>query len=245
MTKRIFAILTALLLLCTAMISASASSRGFVIDEENLFSESTVEKLDEKAQKLTSKYDCNVFIITYEDENIYSSIESVANMYLDMNPDTILLLISKSMGKYSISADGYGEEVLTESGREYIDEKISPDLKDGKFDEAAEEFLEIAEKYLDYYDANGKVYMPFRITWVITAVVIGVIIAFIAVFIMKGQLKSVRFEPAAKNYLVDGSFNLTLSRDIFLYSTVRRTAKPKSNSSSSSGGSRGHTSGSL
>jgi hypothetical protein len=53
------------------------------------------------------------------------------------------------------------------------------------------------------------------------------------------------FKRAAKNYLVDGSFNLTLSRDIFLYSTVRRTAKPKSNSGSSSGGSRGHTSGSL
>lgn len=245
MTKRIIAVIAALIMIFAVCLNVSAVDHGQVLDAEHLLSEDAVNNLSERADEIASEYYCNVYIVTYENVEGYSSIEDVADAFFDENPDSILLLISESMGAYSISADGYGEDALTEKGRNYIDKKISSDLKDGNYEEACDEFLNIAEKYLSYYDENGKVYTPFSISWIIWAVVIGVVIAFIAVFIMKGQLKSVRYESAAGNYVVDGSFSLTLQRDIYLYSTVRRVAKPKQNSSSSSGGSRGHTSGSL
>jgi len=40
-------------------------------------------------------------------------------------------------------------------------------------------------------------------------------------------MKTVRKENYAQNYIKDGSFNLSISRDIFLFSRVTKTAKPK------------------
>ncbi len=64
---------------------------------------------------------------------------------------------------------------------------------------------------------------------VLISAVVGLIIGFIAVSLMKAQLKSVRSAKNAANYIRQGSFSLTESRDVFLYSTVTRVSKPQSN----------------
>ena len=54
----------------------------------------------------------------------------------------------------------------------------------------------------------------------------------ITVLIMVGlvrQIKPVRFQHGAASYVVDNSFRLNYSKDIYLYRTVTRTAIPKSN----------------
>ena len=73
------------------------------------------------------------------------------------------------------------------------------------------------------------------------AVIIGLIIALLVTSSMKSKLKSVRYQANARDYIRSGSFNLKHSRDLYLYSTVTRVARPKSNSggSRSGGGSRG------
>lgn len=58
---------------------------------------------------------------------------------------------------------------------------------------------------------------------------IGMLIGLVAVLIMRSQLKSVRPNNAAADYVVRGSFQLRHSRDIFLYRHVHRTPKPKKN----------------
>ncbi len=67
----------------------------------------------------------------------------------------------------------------------------------------------------------------------IISVVVGAVIALIVVNVMKGQLKSVRKESGAGNYIKAGSFNLTRSNDFFLYRTVTKNEKPKSNTGTS------------
>lgn len=62
---------------------------------------------------------------------------------------------------------------------------------------------------------------------------VGLVVAFIVVSIMKGQLKSVRKQSGAGNYIKEGSFKLTRSNDFFLYRTVTKTEKPRNNSSGS------------
>ncbi len=62
------------------------------------------------------------------------------------------------------------------------------------------------------------------------------------------KMKTAVKQDYAANYMKPGSMNLALSRDIFLYSTVIKTEKPKSNSSShtsSSGESHGGRGGSY
>ena len=67
-------------------------------------------------------------------------------------------------------------------------------------------------------------------------IVVGDIGGFIAVSIMKGKLKSVRRRGEASDYVRNGSFNITNSSDIFLYTTVSKTARPKDDDSSFGGG---------
>ena len=62
---------------------------------------------------------------------------------------------------------------------------------------------------------------------ILIALGVGLLVALIVTLIMKGQLKSVRFQRAASSYIRSGSFHLTQSYDLFLYRNVTRTPKPK------------------
>jgi len=53
---------------------------------------------------------------------------------------------------------------------------------------------------------------------------------------MKSKLKSVSKKRSAGDYVVPGSFNLTESRDMFLYTHVSKVAKPQDTGRSSGGG---------
>lgn len=62
---------------------------------------------------------------------------------------------------------------------------------------------------------------------IVVGVIVGIIIAVIVMLCLKGQLKTVRMEHAAKSYIKQGSFHLTTSREIYLYKKVDRTQKQK------------------
>lgn len=66
-------------------------------------------------------------------------------------------------------------------------------------------------------------------TSLIVALVAGVIVALIVVLCLRSQLKSVRFNRTAENYMVEDSLRLTQSTDLFLYQTVTRVQKPQNN----------------
>ncbi len=53
---------------------------------------------------------------------------------------------------------------------------------------------------------------------------------------MKAQLKSVSRKSAASDYVVPGSFNVTDSRDLFLYANVTKTPRPQDTSRSGGSG---------
>ena len=73
----------------------------------------------------------------------------------------------------------------------------------------------------------------------VVSVILGLAAALITTLVMKSQLKSVRAQHCADSYVRSGSFQLTHSRDIYLYRNVRRTPKPKNNGASASGRSHG------
>ena len=69
---------------------------------------------------------------------------------------------------------------------------------------------------------------------------IGLVLAFLCTMGMRAQLKSVRTQDSAVDYVRQGSMALTRSNDIFLYHTVTKTAKPKDSDSSSGGSDSDH-----
>ena len=75
----------------------------------------------------------------------------------------------------------------------------------------------------------------------IIAFVIALVIAGISVAIMRFRMNTAKPKKTATEYIKKDSFRLTSEKDIFMYSSVTKTAKPKDDGVSS-GGSTTHTS---
>lgn len=83
---------------------------------------------------------------------------------------------------------------------------------------------------------SEKLSRVFSFSWILISLIIGIIIALIYTLYLKSQLKTVRSKKTASDYVVPGSFRITQSRDIFLYSNVKKIPKPKNNTSSGRSG---------
>ena len=75
----------------------------------------------------------------------------------------------------------------------------------------------------------------------IIAFVIALVIAGISVAIMRFRMNTAKPNKTATEYIKKDSFSLTSEKDIFMYSSVTKTARPKDDDVSA-GGSTTHTS---
>ena len=171
------------------------------------------------------------------------------------NKDGIMLLVSFEEHDWYIATRGYAIHAFTDAGIRYIGNQIKGDLGDGNCYAAAEYFGQICDELIS--DAkNGNVYgeptgaiddedtgfvLPPPM-WILISIGAGLIVALVVVGSMKRKLKTVNLQAAANSYLKSGSLNITESNDIFLYSNVTRTAKPKNNDNNNGSGSSTHES---
>lgn len=69
---------------------------------------------------------------------------------------------------------------------------------------------------------------------IVISIAIGIAIAFTVGAIMKSQLKTVKRKAQATDYVDKDSLNITNSNEMFIFSRISRTAKPKEGNSGSS-----------
>ena len=249
--KRFISALSVLLLAAVLALSAFASAGGFadtyyrVMDSSGVLSAEQLDTLrqtaDEKANRLgfdftavlAGELDADADLEAYADD-IYDSCE------FGYGPeyDGVLLLIDPVNRKYHISTCGYGIEVLNDAALDYMGQKIQPSLSEGNWTAAIKIFFSETELLLlntrsgSPYQAPHK---PLGVSWVLIALVGGFLIATAVVGSMKAQLRSVRAQQSAANYVRKDSMELTRSRDLFLYRNVTRTRRPQKSERSSSG----------
>ena len=162
-----------------------------------------------------------------------------------MKRDGLLLLISIEENDWYISTHGYAIYAFTDDGISYIGKKLKPYLSERDFAGAFDAFAELCDDFVSQarnetpYNSFNLPKEPISWIWIPIALVIGLLLATGTVKKMKNKLKTVRFQSAAGSYMKKESLNITEKRDLFLYKTVSRTAKPKDKSS---GGSSTHTS---
>lgn len=245
MTKKLIALLTALLLCACMFVCVSAAPAAtddlLLIDEADLLSASEESSLRTKLAEISAAYGAQVCILTIgssknadTDAVISARFDDDGYGYGD-NRDGVLLLVCMDPREYRILSNGFASEAITMDNIDSIGDNIVSYLSDGDYAEAFEAYAEECDYYLNGY-ING---FPFAFgTNLLIAVVFGLVVGFIVASVLKGQLKSVRKQDKANVYVKAGSFNLTRSNDFFLYRTVTRTEKPK-NTSSGSSGSRG------
>ena len=232
---------------------SSAAGKKSVIDDAGLIKASDEKELDKKIKNIQKdKFD--VVILTVKSLDGKSAQDDADDYYdnndygLDNEKSGVLFLVSKGDRKYHISTKGAGIKAFTDYGIGRVKEEIKPYLSDGDYFNACDEFLNITKDFVKAYK-DGTPYdtdNPYNeeIDYVILeviALVIAFVIALISVGIMRLRMNTAKPKGTAMEYIKKGSFKLTSEKDIFMYSTVTKTAKPKDNDNSA-GGSTTHVS---
>lgn len=235
--KKFIVFLLAVLVLCMPLTALAESGSKRLVDGADLLTESEETAMLARLDEISAEFEYDVVVVTTKSLGTKSAMKFAQDTFKDGNygmgdeKSGVILIVSTQDREWYI--EFFGEERLTEGTA--LSDYFLDDLVDGDYYGAFSSFAEAAYEELRF-SFGGNLVM-----WL----VIGLVIAFIVVSSMKAQLKSVHSQDHAREYVREGSFKLEHSRDLFLYSTVSRVARPKNTSSSGGrsggggGGSRG------
>jgi len=241
MKKRILFIIFTLLLCFSSSFTSFAHDNLLVQDFADLLDDSEEQALNQKLEKISEEYEADIVVLTTDDLEGYTP-HDYCEAFFDYNGygqgaqnSGILLLINIQERDWYICSFGFCMEAFDEDVIEDTGDEMLDSLSSGKYSNAFNIFADECE-----YRLNGHINgFPFPfLKSLIISLVIGLILAFIVTAVMRGQLKSVKAQHTASNYVKSGSMMLTDSRDFFIYRHISRIRKPQNN-----GGSRGSSSG--
>lgn len=258
--KRFFSLLLLLLLASSIALPANAKFQNpSIVDEAGYLMQSELAELSEQLNKVREEYDFEVAIYTESDMTSETAEASADDIYdyqgygAGENDDGIMLYICSDNREYHFTTHGKGLEYFNSRGLEYLESKVVPYLSDDDYYEAFEVYVETTDELLQMAK-DGK---PYNEKQYSTKYMIGVIVVcliaplLIAFWMMKRKLKKMKTAVEnnyASNYIKLGSMNIETSKDLFLYSRITKTEKPKSSSgthTSSSGRTHGGRGGSF
>ena len=243
--KRILSLLLLLTLLSALVVSVSAATPGserFIYDDAQLLDKNEHAILQQKLETLSRAYDTHIVVATLRSVNggdadlLSEAFFDGKDMGYGDSRDGIMLIVMMDIREFRIVSNGEAADALTKRRIEKITDTITPALSDGDYADAFMTFADECAYYLDGH-ING-----FPFPWVrnlAIALIVGLVIGLIVAFSLKAQLKSVRMQARAHNYVKANSMHLTYHSDLYLYRTVRRTRRENSNSSRSGGGGSG------
>lgn len=238
----------ALLLLLAVLAVPAFGAGNLVCDGEHLLSEAEAAALEQ----CYSQYTGFTPILVTTDSFDGLSAGDYAGDFYDANgypQDGILLLVSLTEGQWYILTNGACYRQISDRDAERMGDTLVPMIRQGDYYEAFREFPALAEKYMEGAAANGQSSGKPYGTTIAICMGVGLLIGLITVGIMAARMRSVKLRGSASDYVRPGSMQITNSRDLYLYSHVTRTPRPKNNSSGGSshggGGSRGGAGGRL
>ena len=244
--KKLLVILLALLVLAVN-VGAEAPC---VIDESALVPAHQIQFLEDACQDVKLRLDYTPMVVTVDSFGGLTAEEYAKSCYdvFCYDENAMLLLVSISEGEWYILTNGACYHRISNADTQNMGGILVEYLRDGEYYEGFAMFPELAEEA--FCDSTpGEESAPAKKNYgktIAISMVVGFAIAGIAVGIMAYQMKSVRKQTDASDYVRSGSMQIRDRRDIFLYSHVSRSPKPKSNSSGSSGGgSRGGSGGKI
>ncbi len=266
MTKKLTCLMLTVLLSLALSVSVLGAYRGEslprVIDDADLLMGTEEMRLLAKFDEIADTAQFDVIVVTVNTLEGQTPQAYADDLYdyndfgLGDKKDGILLLVSMEDRDVYISTTGSGIDIFGDGvWDESILNRILPYLSDGRYFEAFELYASLCELHIspetsdgipdgydydyDYnYDYNSN-YRPERgpdLKWIPISIVIGMVISFVIMSVFRSQLKSVHRKPAARDYQIPGSMQVTEQSDMYLYSHVTRTPKQTQNNNNSRGG---------
>lgn len=253
MKNKLISLVLLLCLLICLPCTALADSDTLLFDYAGMLSGDEADSIAAALEDASREYGMTVAILTVDSLDGKSAEEYADDFYDDNglgegeDGDGLLLLVSMSERKWHISTKGYAIYAFPDYYLDSIGDDITPFLADGDCYSAFDTFIEDCRYYLaadmedegyedrrdnysdeDFYDFSGvETRSGPRMIWIPIAIGVGLVVALIAMSIMKRGMKSVKMQSTAADYVRAGSFSLSESRDVFLYTTVSKTPRPK------------------
>lgn len=228
----------------------------YIVDEANLLNEFDRDIIEDKLQTASNECNCDIAIVTVPSLGFYSDCMNFADDYFDYNgfgfegtDNGVVLLISMENRDWYISTSGLAIQKISNNSIQNIGENFVSYLSDGDYYGGFYKYISECEAYLtgnisyNHNPESNDSNIEDVIVKIIICLGIGLLFGLVLVSRLKAQLKSVHYQPDANNYLRSGSFYLTNSNDLFLYSHVSKTRR-QTESSSSGGGTHVSSSGS-
>ena len=257
--KRIIVLIVSVLCFLSALPAYAEFKQSPVSDAAGYLTEEQNAELTERLDEIRRKYSFDVAFVSEDRLSSYDAQSAADDIYdydgygYGENYDGILFYIADSERKYHFSVCGSGETIFNENGLAYLEKKTVLYLKKDDYYAAVKSYADHAEELLEMA-AEGKPFnktqhsMKYILCVVAGALLIPLVLAYFMMHKKLCAMKTAVKEDNAGNYMKPNSMNLDFSRDIFLYSTVAKTEKPKSDSgshTSSSGRSHGGRGGSF
>lgn len=239
MTKKFVAILIAVIISLSMMISASAYTYRYIEDPAGNLTYDEIEELEAYAERIESTYGICIMLGIARDTDGMSDSEYAQKIYENNtdNENGIILLHNDAEKTYTVFSAGSVTEYLNddaiESMRTAYDSNESYYGGIADYYKTAESLLASGETASDNAQAvttgddTSDEKDGVGIIWIPVSLGIGLLIGFLIINSIASKNKSVYMQKNATVYTRPGSMIITGSADNFLYSNVERREKPK------------------
>lgn len=153
---------------CQMEKTEASEIKNFVDDTQGYFSEETVAKVNERLTKADSIFDMDIKITAQKTCN-KNEIDSTAIQYMkkhslgeNREDCAFLLYISKKPRKFSLMAKDRAQDIFSESKRTDIFNAMLPFMKENRYDEALEVFVDMTLKDLKKLSIRKALSIPKR-----------------------------------------------------------------------------------
>lgn len=250
MKKKISAIFAALLLTIALCVPAAAAdgTMHYVIDLADLLTYEEWEALEDRAEAISEKNGCGIYIATVEDYTEFgsgSAYDVTALIYNSADNDFgygtendgVMLLLSMAERDYALFVHGSGAEyAFNAEGQAMLEDRFLPDFADNDWAGGFAAYLDGCEEYLAQA-AAGEPVQESPVKGVLMAIGISCVIALLVCLVLKSKMKTVHRKAEAQTY-VAGGLQMRDRYERFTHTTeTRRRIQTESHSESGGGGS--------
>jgi len=221
-----------------------------VVDDAGLLTALSLEKLIEKAEKISKAYGLDIAIVTLADMGKGDAFTNTMDLYdtyaygVGADKSGILLMISMADRDFAFVTKGYANYAFTDYGQIKIEDAFLSALSDGSYNQAFHDYIDACEKLLRYaaegtpVDVNSDPDEIFKQNMIKLAIALiaPVLLALIILEVWKSGMRTAVAKTTAHDYIPQNGFVLTGKEDTFLYKTESRRKIESSSSSSGRGG---------
>lgn len=249
----LFLVMSMQLAFSAAVVEAAGANH--IADTAGLLSSAEKEKLEEQFDEIAEAWQVDVAVLTTDSlwgktPSAYTEDYYEANGYgYGAELDGIMLMVSMEDRDYWIATYGSAQWMFTDNGLLQLEDTFLSKLSSGDYSHAFRKFGETVDAFIREakenrpYDVDHTYHEPMPV-WLrfLIALAIGAVTAGIVLAVLFHQLRTVRIQREAREYVRDGSFHITRAIDLYLYRTVhRKKIEREQHSGGGGGGSSTHT----